>query len=111
MQFLGNVKSGRPILGIGARLQRNRVPPPETNDTWDLERLQNDPTVNNWTRNKSNTNSGEWGMKNKSKEGSVEGSWREKDNPASQKKDWEKRKSPPKKKGWEHDDRFDTDYS
>lgn len=93
-------------------MQRNRVPPPEPNDTWDLERLQNDPTVNNWTRNKSNSNSGDWGKKNTSKEGgSVEGSWREKDNPANQKKDWEKRKSPPKKKGWEHDDRFDTDYS
>ncbi|XP_066262149.1 uncharacterized protein [Euwallacea similis] len=111
-QKSGSAKSGRPILGIGARLQKSRT----TEESWEDKP---DPAATAWNRprNQNHTNPPDW-SKNKSQNSlGSENNWRERDNKkqgndGNQKKDYEKVKSPPKsKKGWEHDDRFETDYS
>lgn len=113
-------KTGRPILGAGARLYKNRLQN-ESSNNWDSEKSQDDTNSRNWNRSKNSDNKGQSGtsnwQKNKS-EGNTESNWREKGDKKNtdqghQKKDWEKKKTPPKnsKKGWEHDDRFETDYN
>ncbi|XP_050292691.1 uncharacterized protein LOC126733423 isoform X2 [Anthonomus grandis grandis] len=74
------IKSGRPILGAGARLQKNRV----------HHQQQQDDNSSNWSQGSKGDN---------------ETNWREK-KPENNRKDWgDKKKGQPKmKKGWEHDD-------
>ncbi|CAG9762262.1 unnamed protein product [Ceutorhynchus assimilis] len=173
-QSNNKAKPGRPILGIGARLQRSKVPPTETNPiefTWEPQNNSNisqpsnvdpgnhqasnmestsrqpsnmDPPASNTeskTRPMSNTDSSSHQEARNRQTSSIDsrsrqasstdsrnrqgpavnhkdsrsrqngpsnGKWRENN---QGKKDWEKKKSPSMKKGWEHDDRFDNDYS
>ncbi|XP_057669364.1 uncharacterized protein LOC130901784 [Diorhabda carinulata] len=69
-----STKCGRPILGVGARLNKSK-----SNDS------------SNWRDRDNTTNSSGWGKKS---------GWGDGD-----------KNSKGKKKGWEHDDRFENDYS
>ncbi|KAF7268433.1 hypothetical protein GWI33_018442 [Rhynchophorus ferrugineus] len=113
-------KAGRPILGAGARLNRNRNQPDSgSNGNWNKTKAQTSDGDCNWKKNiqpdLEQTGTTNW-YKNKVQ--NDDANWRDgiKGNHSNHKSlngDWEKRKAPPKvtTKGWEHDDRFETDYS
>lgn len=113
-------KSGRPILGAGARLHKNRNQNNDSSDSWEKDKTQGgDSSSGNRNRNRGQQNnaeqSGNWHKNKNQKDVTGDGNWRERESNkkgGDQKKDWEKKKTTPKsKKGWEHDDRFETDYS
>ncbi|XP_048523732.1 uncharacterized protein LOC125504954 [Dendroctonus ponderosae] len=109
------VKSGRPILGVGARLQRNRNQS-DSYDIWEAEKSNLESAAWITSRSTLNPESEIWHTNKPPKEGPGDVSWRDRDSKKVndqriQRKDWDKKKDLPKmKKGWEHDDRFDTDY-
>lgn len=113
---IAGVKSGRPILGVGARLQRNRNQG-DSYDIWEAEKSNLESTAWNTSRSRPTPESESWHMSKPSNDGKGDVSWRDRDSKKVndqriQKKDWDKKKDLSKmKKGWEHDDRFDTDYS
>ncbi|KAK9679788.1 hypothetical protein QE152_g39716 [Popillia japonica] len=73
-------KTGRPILGAGARFHKDKQ---ENSGNWRDHQLKED--ASNWVKDKTKSNNGNsgWG---------------------------EKKSKSYNNKGWEHDDRFETDY-
>ncbi|KAL1497502.1 hypothetical protein ABEB36_008453 [Hypothenemus hampei] len=115
-------KAGRPILGIGARLHKTYSQAESSSTLSGDSHLSSNqvesPTINSQSLIKNNSiatyNFGDQiskdtstvDIKRRDKENNRKG------NKVNQNKEREKKKSLPKiRKGWEHDDRFDTDYS